>query len=335
MKNPKELFKEDQEDRRQLREGLATWDYIEPRDQERLAAAQDIVAKGHSDLSAQDLWCLSYIFHHSDTAQDSLIAHELAKSAYKKGHINALEMVCLTFDRYQKRIKNLQVYGTQYKLNSQGLKVYHPINHSLTDQELLNQGLPSRKMYKKYLSSILDQKSISTLIQAGLDDQESSLKHFTWEVREKLRRKNQKLLMSFIQKFGWPTTTVDKEASWSAWLIAQHCDFDLDFQTKCLNLLAVEYKKGQVNPLNYAYLYDRVMVNSGKKQLFATQWSSETELCATARIKDLAKRRKKVGLLPFLLSKKLRKNSLAPKELSSLWQLQEKNRVGRFANSML
>ncbi len=335
MAKAHELYNQDQLDRQKLKQGLIDWAHVEARDKARIKAAKQLVTKGLLSISAQDLWHLSFIFQHGPSANDSLLAHQLAQKSYKKGYSDALEMVCLTYDRYLWRTKKLQVYGTQYKINNQGHKTHHPIDLSLTDQDLLNQGLPSRDMYKQYLSSILDQKSIDTLIQAGLNDQESSQKQYPWEAKDKLRRKNQKLLKDFIKNFGWPTTSINKEASWAAWLIAQHSDFDVEFQQKCLKLMSEKYKKKLVNPLNYAYLYDRVMVNTGKKQLFATQWDSMTKLQPVARLKDLSNRRKKIGLLPLLISKKLRENTLTQKELESLWQLQAENMVGRFANSML
>lgn len=41
-------------------------------------------------------------------------------------------------------------------------------------------------------------------------------------------------------------------------------------------------KKGNANPNNYAYLYDRVRVNAGKKQLFGTQVTYEVQTTGRA-----------------------------------------------------
>ena len=43
------------------------------------------------------------------------------------------------------------------------------------------------------------------------------------------------------------------------------------FQKKVLKAMNKEVKKGNANPSDYAYLYDRVKVNAGEKQKFGTQ----------------------------------------------------------------
>jgi hypothetical protein len=64
---------------------------------------------------------------------------------------------------------------------------------------------------------------------------------------------------------------VGKDGSNDFWVIVQHCDKFPDFQNKVLKAMDKEVKKGNANPNNYAYLYDRVESNAGRKQLFGTQ----------------------------------------------------------------
>ncbi len=83
---------------------------------------------------------------------------------------------------------------------------------------------------------------------------------------------NTERLKVIISKYGWPTySLVGKKASVGAWLIAQHSDRDPLFQIKCLPLLKEATNKGEADPVNYAFLYDRVAVFKGDKQLYATQ----------------------------------------------------------------
>ena len=52
---------------------------------------------------------------------------------------------------------------------------------------------------------------------------------------------NAKKLQSIIAEIGWPTISkVGIEAASAAWLIAQHSDFDKDFQNRCLELMKAE-----------------------------------------------------------------------------------------------
>ncbi|MBP7185018.1 MAG: hypothetical protein KBA06_05890 [Saprospiraceae bacterium] len=75
-----------------------------------------------------------------------------------------------------------------------------------------------------------------------------------------------------FNKYGYlGYNQVGKEGSDDFWLIVQHCDKFPDFQRKILKAMDNEVKKGNANPNNYAYLYDRIEVNAGRKQLFGTQ----------------------------------------------------------------
>ena len=75
---------------------------------------------------------------------------------------------------------------------------------------------------------------------------------------------------------------VGKDGSNNFWLIVQHCDKFPEFQKKILKEMDKEVKKKNANPNNYAYLYDRVEANAGRKQLFGTQLNYEVETTGRA-----------------------------------------------------
>jgi len=75
---------------------------------------------------------------------------------------------------------------------------------------------------------------------------------------------------------------VGKEGSNHFWLLVQHLDKYSEFQNKVLKAMDKEVKKGNANPNNYAYLYDRVKANAGEEQLFGTQLTYETETTGRA-----------------------------------------------------
>ncbi|MEO9870727.1 DUF6624 domain-containing protein [Ekhidna sp.] len=89
-------------------------------------------------------------------------------------------------------------------------------------------------------------------------------------------RANTARMREIIEQHGWPTyNLVGEGPSNNAWLIVQHADRNPLFQAKCLPLLKDAVDNGQANPSNYAYLYDRVRVSRGEKQLYATQsWTN-------------------------------------------------------------
>ena len=147
----KQLYNEDQGDRHKLVAKETDWSFVGPRDEQRMQTARDIVEKGILDISGEDLWRLSFIFQHGPMADDTLIANNLAKESLKKGYTNALWMVCATWDRYMWRTQKFQVYGTQYRFDENGNKVYKPINKDITNDELISMGLPTREEFQDTL----------------------------------------------------------------------------------------------------------------------------------------------------------------------------------------
>lgn len=75
---------------------------------------------------------------------------------------------------------------------------------------------------------------------------------------------------------------VGKDGSHNFWLLVQHSDKYPEFQRSVLKAMNKEVKKGNANPNNYAYLYDRVRINAGEKQLFGTQVVYEYETTGRA-----------------------------------------------------
>jgi hypothetical protein len=106
------------------------------------------------------------------------------------------------------------------------------------------------------------------LIRRFRDDQNSlrNLDDFN-----RVSRENYFFLKRIIERGGWPSSdVVGEEGENSAWLIAQHSDFNVDFQEDCLglikNLPLTKERRSYIS-----YLSDRIRINKGKKQIFGTQ----------------------------------------------------------------
>lgn len=118
---------------------------------------------------------------------------------------------------------------------------------------------------------------------------------------ESLHNKNAKTLDKIIDNIGYPTTEkVGKEACEAAWLVIQHSIGQPDFMKKCLLLLENAVAEKKANPVNLAYLADRIATFEGKMQLYGTQfdWDKNGELTPLP-YDDLLKvnhRRKSFGL---------------------------------------
>lgn len=71
-----------------------------------------------------------------------------------------------------------------------------------------------------------------------------------------------------VSTYGWPTIEmVGDDGARAAWIIVQHADHDKDFQRRMLKIMKPLALKDQIDPANYAYLYDR----THSPQLYGTQ----------------------------------------------------------------
>lgn len=124
-------------------------------------------------------------------------------------------------------------------------------------------------------------------------------------------RRNTAELKKIIARYGWPTISlVGKKASFNAWLLAQHADHDLAFQKRVLRMLRDIYRKDKnVDLTNIAYLTDRILVHSGKPQIFGTQFYKNKKGKMIPRpikdLKQLDNLRKKHIMPPFEEYRKL------------------------------
>ncbi len=116
---------------------------------------------------------------------------------------------------------------------------------------------------------------------------------------------NEQRLKGVLQRYGFPGyDLVGEKGSNNFWLMVQHCDKHVPFQQKVLKAMKAELPKHNADPKNYAYLTDRVLINSGKKQLYGTQLQYRFDSCqAVPRpLQDslaVNNRRKDIGLEPI------------------------------------
>jgi hypothetical protein len=108
-----------------------------------------------------------------------------------------------------------------------------------------------------------------------------------------------------IRKYGFPGyALVGEDGSKGFWAIIQHCDHDVSFQQKVLAMMSKEVERHNASGEDYALLQDRVLINTGHKQLYGTQVRIDlkTHHAHPLPIKDspnVDSRRKAVGLSPL------------------------------------
>ncbi len=121
---------------------------------------------------------------------------------------------------------------------------------------------------------------------------------------EAVHLENAHLLERAIAEIGWPgRAKVGDDGAGAAFLIAQHAISRPALQRRALELILEAIAEGQANPLDAAYLSDRVATYEGRSQLFGTQfdWDENGELSPlpVAEPSQLDERRASVGLPPI------------------------------------
>lgn len=152
VSNPemKAIFDADQGDREHQ---AIDWSVVGPADVKRLARTKELLAQGVLH-TADDFWEASFVFQHSDTANDYLMAHLLAMAALAKGKTDAIWITSATLDRYLAKIGQKQVIGTQY-FKPKDTWTQEPYDRTLVPDSLRKElGVESQAEQQKYLEEL-------------------------------------------------------------------------------------------------------------------------------------------------------------------------------------
>ncbi len=170
-------------------------------------------------------------------------------------------------------------------------------------QDSLNIELQSR-IYEIYKTDQECRAQLRKYQNNELDTNEYSLTNITLNIHitDSL---NYFKLRDIINEYGFPGfNLVGEDYSNSFWNIIQHQDNNLEFQKKVLEKMKIECERNNASKLYFAYLIDRVKVNSGELQIYGTQMqlnadSSSYEPKPVVEPEKLDERRKEVGLVPI------------------------------------
>jgi hypothetical protein len=121
-------------------------------------------------------------------------------------------------------------------------------------------------------------KKMAEIDQVALKRQGKDLSTNQWhQYQDSVLTNNKIKVEAMFDEYGFlGFDKVGKEGSKHFWLIVQHCDKYPQFQGRVLKAMKREVRRGNANANDYAYLYDRVEVNAGKKQMFGTQVNYDT-----------------------------------------------------------
>ena len=111
-----------------------------------------------------------------------------------------------------------------------------------------------------------------------------------------------KRLEEIFDQIGFPNVAkVGKDGMGAFMILLQHTPTDT-LRVKCLKPITAAFKRRELSPLDYANFVDRLRLHQGKKQLYGSGFEfkdGKMVLSPTADLKNLEKRRAKIGLPPF------------------------------------
>jgi len=161
-----------------------------------------------------------------------------------------------------------------------------------------------------------DQRIRNELIRKGIDHPDPTL----LDQMKKIDATNTARINVIIKQYGWPgPKLIGRDGTDAFFTLAQHAD--PAFQKKVLPLVQTAYRRGILTGQNYALFTDRVLVESGKPQIYGTaakpmdQWNGKEPVFQP--IEDEAnvdKRRAAVGLIPLSEYREFLKQLYFPQE---------------------
>lgn len=154
--------------------------------------------------------------------------------------------------------------------------------------------------YKGIAEKIIDLKIADVTLRGKLV-QRGQLSEGYNEEMKRLHNKHAKILNGIIDAIGYPTIEkVGKEATEATWLVIQHSIGQPWFMRKCAELLERAVTEHKADPINLAYLTDRIAVLEGRPQRYGTQFDwDETGRLSPNRVDNptaVDERRKSIGL---------------------------------------
>jgi len=157
-----------------------------------------------------------------------------------------------------------------------------------------------KKDFKAIAKKIIELKNADLALREKLIQSRQLSNGYNDEMKA-LHHKNAQILNDIINTIGYPTKDkVGKEASEATWLIIQHSIGQPKFMKKCAALLEKAVTENHANPINLAYLNDRIAVFEGKPQRYGTQFDWDVDGNLSPNLYDdltkVNERRKAIGL---------------------------------------
>jgi hypothetical protein len=249
---------------------------------------------------------------HGDQAVAAEVARiEAARGAHADDEETALRLASLTVAAgapsrraYEARLRRVladrrRIMGELRTVLNGGPYGTESLNSRWLNSMARTSDADARALFRRVF---VDQLAITTRVE-GVEAEAYS--HLLRVDKERLIRENAEWLKSVLARIGWfDISRYGADASQGAWLLVQHADYDPAFQRAMLKVLGDRVPRGDMQATYYAYLVDRVAVNSGERQTYGTQGrcvpgAGRWEPREVAEPEGLDARRAALGLEPM------------------------------------
>lgn len=171
------------------------------------------------------------------------------------------------------------------------------------NQNTINQELQGR-IYKMYQMDQECRGQLRSYLNHELDTNEYKRTTIERRILE-VDSINSAEIRRITETIGFPGyDRVDTNYSDAFWNLVQHQDKQVELQREVLEKMKIEVDRKNASFLYYAYLIDRVNINTGEKQVYGTQMqlnsdSTSYEPKPVIEPEQLNRRRKEAGLIPI------------------------------------
>ena len=178
------------------------------------------------------------------------------------------------------------------------MKVLKIITVSLLFFVISCQEISDYKLIKKQL---IEMAKVDQDVQMALIDLKTEKEKINqYKKQDSVFKNHTNIIKILFDKYGFlGYDKIDKEGSEAFWILVQHADHDTIFQNQVLKKMKIEVLKNNASAKNYAYLQDRILINSGENQIYGTQLEYKGLWVVPKKLQDSSnvnKRRKEIGL---------------------------------------
>ncbi len=180
-------------------------------------------------------------------------------------------------------------------------------------RDIPEEQIENRELQREIINMFVDDQAVrrntrwDLITKYQVDSTQIKTEDMSW-----VDEQNRNQLKEIIEEFGFPNLQlIGQDAMHGVFFIIQHSDGDTEWQKSQLPNIERAVANGDLEDSDYAYLYDRIQVNSRKKQRYGTQFSkvdpktNTIELQETEDLDNLDKRRRSKGLIPIEMYKRL------------------------------